>query len=170
MDAIPTRAELLQQIDRGWTELLAFTASLTDSQLTSPTDAAGWTITDHLLHLADWEAGVCALFRGEDRAAAMGLERSLWESEDYDAQNAVLRTRSRQYGQTRADVMARLNAVHTELLTQLAGLSDADLATRYGQWQPLDDYDHPVVHSIIGNTYEHYAEHIDWMRALAQQP
>ncbi|MBE2183959.1 MAG: maleylpyruvate isomerase N-terminal domain-containing protein, partial [Anaerolineae bacterium] len=62
-----TTTEFLNQVDEKWAELQTFVASLRPEQYTSPTDAAGWSVQDHLLHLSEWEAGVTALLNYQDR-------------------------------------------------------------------------------------------------------
>ena len=71
------KAELLEKMRTGWNELLAFIATLTPEQMSTPTDAAGWTMKDHLMHLAVWQEGVYALLEGRDRAAAMGVPQDV---------------------------------------------------------------------------------------------
>jgi len=161
-----TTSELLAQFDEKWADIQAFIAALTPGQYTSPTDAAGWSVQDHLLHLAEWEAGVVALLNHQDRAAAMGLSPEQWTSGDYDAMNEVLRRNARQYGASPETVQARLNDVHQQLRQQITALSDADLEKPYNAWFPEPDRDHPIRNTIIGNTIEHYPEHIPWMQAI----
>ena len=55
------------------------------------------------------------------------------------------------------------------MLTTLAGLSDEDLFKTYSYYQPDepgDDSGDPILNWIMGNTYEHYAEHQAWIEAL----
>ena len=53
------------------------------------------------------------------------------------------------------------------LVAVLGGLSDDDLQKPYSHYQPTDpDERRPVVGWVAGNTYEHYAEHIDWIKAF----
>ncbi|MEQ8672174.1 MAG: DinB family protein [Aggregatilineales bacterium] len=63
IDTPPTRADLLRQIQESWNELQTVVASLTEEQLTRSTDAAGWTVKDHLIHLSIWEIGGTCLAR-----------------------------------------------------------------------------------------------------------
>lgn len=51
-------AELVARIEAAWNALEAQIAQYPEDVLTGPTDAAGWTIRDHLAHLTAWEASV----------------------------------------------------------------------------------------------------------------
>ncbi len=85
-----TTAELLSRMQEGWESLQAYIKTLSPQQLTEPTDAAGWTVKDHLIHLAVWENGVDAALSRDNRAARMGLTPEQWASDDYDIMNAVI--------------------------------------------------------------------------------
>lgn len=52
--------ELLIRIEQGWNEFQAYIQTLSAAQLAGPTDAAGWTAKDHIMHLAVWEDGIDA--------------------------------------------------------------------------------------------------------------
>ena len=60
-----SKAELLARIQSGWDQFSAFLTTLTPEQLTRPTDAAGWTVSDHLSHIAFWEGSIPAWLRGQ---------------------------------------------------------------------------------------------------------
>jgi hypothetical protein len=50
-------------------------------------------------------------------------------------------------------------------MAALGKLDDADLEKPYSHYQPGDpDEKRPVVGWVAGNTYEHYAEHTNWIR------
>jgi uncharacterized protein (TIGR03083 family) len=159
-----TQADLLAQIDRGWNALLAYLATLTPAQMTGPTDAAGWTVKDHVMHLAVWEKGIVALLNGEDRREAMGLDEAAWDSHDYDVMNAVIR--DREAGRSLDGVMQALHDVHAQLVARIRSLSDADLNAPYQRYAPDSDNTHPVVDYITGNSFEHYAEHRPWIEQI----
>lgn len=160
------KSDLIEQIHDGWQELQEFVDGLTVEQLNGPMDSAGWTIKDHLMHLAVWESGILALINRENRSAFMGIDDDIWDSGDYDEINEVIHQR---YQDKSVDeVLLSLRIVHESLLHRLATLSDDDLSQSYQHFQPhkerasLD----PVYEWIAGNTYEHYAEHIPWMIAI----
>ena len=68
--------------------------------------------------------------------------------------------------------MRRLNIseTHTRVCGGARKADDADLQKPYSHYQPKDpDEKRPVVGWVAGNTYEHYAEHIDWInQALSE--
>ena len=72
-----------------WSQLQQTLDSLTEEQMTERTDAAGWTVKDHLAHLIPWEQGMIALLKHEPRYAAMGVD--VRKHEDEDELNEILR-------------------------------------------------------------------------------
>ena len=49
---------------------------LSDEQMTKP-GPSGWSIKDHLAHLAVWEMGIAELLRRRPRFAAMQVEEAV---------------------------------------------------------------------------------------------
>src|SRR5690349_16666891 len=84
------KAELLAKTRASWDKLNAYVATLNDKQLTQLTDAAGWTVKDHLIHLAVWEDGVWALLNKKSRPAQMGVDEATWKRWKFDEINAVI--------------------------------------------------------------------------------
>lgn len=162
-----TKAELLSAIDKGWDDIQAYLDTLTEQQLTQPTDPAGWTAKDHVIHLAIWEDGINALLEKRDRVAAMGIDPETWESHDYDRINAIIQ--QRYHDLSWAEVQHKRQQVHQHLLTIIQSLSDADLQRPYRDYQPDSTADKPVIGWINGNTFEHYEEHIPWIKAIVER-
>jgi DinB superfamily len=68
------------------------------------------------------------------------------------------------------DALGYFRDSHARLLAALGKLSDADLQKPYSHFQPADpDEKRPVVGWVAGDTYEHYAEHIDWINQLLSE-
>jgi hypothetical protein len=160
-----TKLEFLAQLDAGWNDLQAFLTGLTDTQLTGLTDAGGWTVKDHLIHLVVWEDSVDALLEKQRRSERLGVEYALWRTHDYDKMNAVI------YGRYRdmplADVFKMSAAVHQRLIHRIERLTDEELARPYCDFQSDTTYDEPVMGAVISATYAHYAEHRPWMEQIA---
>jgi len=159
------KADFLDNVEAGWRKLEIFITSLTDEQLTKPTDAAGWTVKDHLIHLAVWENGVSAMLEHKPRYEAMGLTKQDWDNEHYDKLNAIIQQQQKDL--PLSDVLKRLREVHLRLLELLDSVSDADLQRPYSDYQAGEDDNSPIINRLIGNTYAHYDEHIPWMQAIA---
>lgn len=162
-----SKAELLHNIEHGWDDFQAYLKSLTEAQLTGPTDAVGWTVKDHLGHLVAWEDSVYAILTKRPRREYMGVDRETWKSGDFDRINAEIRPR---YGQkSLAEVRTEFEVVHQRVLAQIQSLSDDDLQKPFNTFQPGSSNEAPVIGSIIGNTYEHYAEHKAWIAAIVDK-
>ena len=128
--------------------------------------ADGWTVKDHVAHLADWEASAVALLCGESRAAAMGIDEETFAA-GFEAVNAAVHAKN--LAMTPDEAIARLDAVHAELMATLQPLADEDLTRPYLSYQPNAEGQHvqtPVAAWVVGNTYGHYAEHEPWIEAI----
>lgn len=162
-----TKAELLSRMANGWETFQQYISTLTEEQLTRPTDAAGWTAKDHIAHLAVWEDGVYALLRGESRSARMGIDDEVWRSRDYDRINDVIQKRYRHL--SLADALAMFREAHQRLIAQLDSMTDDALKQPYNVYSPNSTRTDPVWYWIPGNTYEHYQEHRPWIAAIVEK-
>jgi len=163
-ERILSKAELISNIERGWDDFQAYLKTLSEAQLTGPTDAVGWTVKDHLGHLAAWEDSVYAILTRQPRREHMGVDRDTWKTGDFDKINAVLR--ARYAGQSLAEIRSQLETVHQRVMAQIQLLSDDDLGKPFNTFQPGSTNEAPVIGVIMGNTYDHYAEHKGWIAAL----
>lgn len=168
-----SKAEFLEQLEAGRRALWEFIDALTPEQLTAKRDAAGWSIKDHLIHLAVWESGLIALLRRQPRYAAMGLDENWVYSVDdldepmVDAINA--RIFEQHYTLPTEAVITTLRRIQGEFSDLVALMSADDLLRPYRVYQrdePGGDNDAPVLDFLADNTTIHYAEHLPWMKAL----
>ncbi|MFN8380001.1 MAG: ClbS/DfsB family four-helix bundle protein [Anaerolineae bacterium] len=162
-----TVSEFLKRLDAAWGALQTFIESRTAEQLTVPTDAAGWTVKDHLIHLVVWEDGINALLEGEDRRGRMGVDEATWVSRDFDAINSVIQQQNRE--RSLADVLDALNRTHAIFRQHVAAMSDADLQRPYKDFAPASDNVQPIIGWLEGDSFAHYEEHIPWMQAISDR-
>jgi hypothetical protein len=89
-----TRETLMREMDASWNALQRSIASLTEAQLIQPTDAAGWTVKDHIIHLALWEEAGLALFEGKSKRETLDIPQDVWdEGEDPFSRSALVTCR-----------------------------------------------------------------------------
>lgn len=160
-----SKDELLARIDASWRELTDVIDGLDTAALTA-VSGDGWSVKDHLAHVATWERSAVALLRGQDRAAEIGIA-DLPDDATEEAINEAIR---RQHRDEPADEVLRLlHGTHADLLAVLAPMSDADLQRPYSDYQPGvsgPNSDVPVVRWVVGNTIDHFGEHVAWIREL----
>jgi uncharacterized protein (TIGR03083 family) len=160
-----SKANLLQRLEQGWDKLQAYLATLTPEQLTEPTDAAGWTVKDHITHLAAWEDGVCKLLQKQPFRVAVDIDQATWGHGE-DAENEIIRQRYR--GWSMNEVRQHFQRVHARLLAQINAMTDDDLRLAYKEYDMETTQNVPIMEKIIGNSFGHYAEHIPWIEALVK--
>ncbi len=154
---------LKQRMAQAWRELWDFLNDLEEDDLTKKRDHAGWTIKDHIVHIAFWEIGIAALLKKQSRTDAMGFAANMWDM-GTDAINAAIQTRSRSLSWV--EVKAMMEETHEQLLTAIDTLTDEDLTRPYNYFDPAADISEPVLEYIVGNSFGHYEEHLPWMRAM----
>ena len=162
-----TKSGLMDQLRASQAEMDRVLTSLTDAQMNDAKDHVGWSVKDHIVHLALWQRGVAAMLRKEPRWAAMGVDRQTVTSICEDELNQIMR--AQHADKSPAEAIALLRAAHDELLAAMESLSTADLEKTYSHYQPDEpgeDSGRPIAAWIIGNGSGHYAEHLPWMLAI----
>lgn len=157
------QAELVARIEEGFQNFNQYLDALTEQQLTQPTDAAGWTAKDHVIHLATWEDSILALLEGAAQWDRMNVDREIWKQGD-DAINAVIQQRYQDM--PLADVRRTFRENHQRVLDKLQSLPDEALHRPYNHYQPKSKQERPVILWIQGNTYQHYEAHQPWIVAI----
>lgn len=156
-----------ERVDVSWTDLSELVDSLGPEALAT-TGSDGWAVKDHLAHVAAWEQSLMAIFDGRDRIEAMGLKDVQHET---DAINAAVW--ELHHARSSEDAIAYFRDTHARLMARLETMDDEAIELPYSHYQPSakgeENSELPVVEWIAGNTYEHYLEHIDWIKNLVSQ-
>lgn len=160
-----TKDELLANIDRTWAALNTVLDRLTESQMTTLRDDGGWTVKDHIIHIAYWEKWVVCLLQGKSCYETFGIDRDTYLAKDEDIQNHAIwqQTKDRPL----ADVLAEFRDTHQLVLDLLEPLGD-DVLQRPCREQSRDELagDLPVITAITYNTADHFEEHLEWIETL----
>lgn len=161
-----TKDDLITRMNDGLAQFLAFLDQFSEAQLLQPTDDVGWNGRDHIVHMAVWADGVAALLRHEDRWGTMGISAELGESGDFDGMNEVIAAQHRHL--SAAEARTWLVAAHERMVAAMEPLDDAGLHLPYDRFEPpfSGDGGPPIVGYIIGDSYEHYQEHMPWIEAI----
>ena len=165
---ITTKAELLSTIEVSWTTLQSTLAKLTEAQLTTIHDEQGWSVKDHIIHLLYWERSALFFLQGKARHTGLDVEEALYATDDEDAINAAIFQKHKDL--PLAEALARFSKVHQQLVTWLPPLSDVDLQKRYRAYlpdEPGEGDGPPAFNVVYGNSAQHFAEHLAWIKTLA---
>lgn len=156
-DVVMSKAQLRTKFERAWNALQSTLGESNEKDLTTRTDAAGWSAKDHLAHLAAWGNSALVMIRdGRPQWEGLGIDKALFDTEGYDEKNEAIRQQTADWSLKK--VTSHLTEIHEGLLKALDGMSDADLL------KPCSDFvkggqDVEIVHKINGNGPDHYDEH-----------
>jgi len=163
--ATPTKADLIERINRAWSTLEGALAGSGEEALTTP-GGDGWSVKDHLAHIEGWERYLLALLERRSPSTALGIDLATYRSTEDDPLNELIRepTKEQPLSQVRAD----LRRTHERLLVVVAALPEGDLERLAAHYQPeelADDTDSIAVW-IAHICDEHLRQHIDWIQRL----
>ncbi len=168
LDETLDRATLLAKNEIAWDALWAVINTHDELELTGPRDAAGWSVQDHLAHLAAWERSVVFLLNGLTASDGMGVEEETYHADDIEAINAEIHSHVRDL--TLEDVLTDLRAVHEEMIGTIEGLSEATLGEPIDPGGVIGDGLPPTTaDKIAWNAFEHFDEHREWIETLLQE-
>lgn len=158
-----SKADLLDRIESAWEELNVVIQGLDETRLARIDEETGWSVADHLTHLAAWERGIAYVLTGRPRPEGMGITQAQWVDLTMNEINDVIHDQGSQRGAAAA--LAGFRDAHAAMLDALGGLDDADLRRGYTTFDPQDEPDdRPIIGWIIGDTYDHYGEHLGYIR------
>ena len=149
-------------------ELVDLIGGIDDEALARPGPDGGWAIKDHLVHIGAWEHWLLALFERRDRLAAMG---AAGVDRDVDAVNAIVYEKHRH--DTLEQARAYFDDAHARLMAVLNTQSTEDFERPYKTFfEPAEGEadSQPVLVAVAANTYDHYDEHIGWIKEMRAKP
>ena len=158
------QADLLERIQREWAALEQAIVGLSDEQMSTPGEG-GWTIKDHLAHLAAWEQFMLQHYlRGRPAHEVMQVDEATWKTLDENGMNDILYQRSQLC--TVSEVLADRRRSHEQVVSTLEQTPFADLMKPHYADDPQARL---LIGWVIGNTYEHYLEHRNYLKTLIEQ-
>lgn len=160
-----TKAEMLRRNREAFEELEEVLRPLDDARLSEP-GKDGWAIKDHLAHLAAWQTGITNLLQHRDRYQPMGLEHAMIKGKSEDEINQMIYERNAHL--SAAEAWEMLRSAYREMEAQLESMDNEDFFTPYTNFLPEGAHgsENPIFMWISGNAYNHYREHITWLREM----
>jgi uncharacterized damage-inducible protein DinB len=157
--------EVVGRIERSWHELDGVVRGLDDEGLSLHRAPDGWAVKDHIVHIAAWEHWLLALFEGRDKLVAMGAPEANRQIDDI---NAMVYENHRDDSARAA--LDYFRAAHEQLMAHLRKLTAEDFERPYKTFFPpgSEPDEQPVLVAVAGNTYDHYDEHLTWIREQLQ--
>ena len=156
-----TAKEIVGKIENGWHELDGLVRGLDAEGLSLHRAPDGWAVKDHLVHVAAWEHWLLALFEHRDKLAAMGAEAA---AKDIDSVNDVVYNNHRDDSVDEA--LGYFRESHERLMEVLRRQSTEEFERPYKTFfdAGAESDEQPVLVAVAANTYDHYAEHVGWIK------
>ena len=155
------REELLKRILDGRSALDAALAQFNESDLTEPSLPNGWSVKDVIAHIGFWEKRIATLY---EILVAGDVPKDTVTDETVDALNA----RVFEENQLLPLGIIRLNEEESyQAIVEVAENATEDelFDARRFDWTR----GRPFYHFLVENTYEHYADHVPDLLAIAGQ-
>lgn len=163
-------SEFVIAVERAWKPYRDYISSLTPEQLDGPSDAAGWTVKDHIAHVTSWQEGITAVLQGRPRHEGMGLSKADRVSEvetddEVDALNAKMRDIDAHFSGEEAVEEAILK--HEGFVMELESQPEEAVSRKRSDYLPGPDPDDmSFTDWVWNNSGAHYAEHLTYIRRI----
>jgi hypothetical protein len=156
-------AALLSVMNIARGELEAFIAS-TPSERMVGLRKDGWSIKDHLYHLATWDSYLIAMLERQPRLPAVGIESD--PAGEYDGVNAIFFQRGKDL--PLSHVLGLFRGNRGRIIEQVQKLNDSDLDRPIAEFQP---HERTPLAGHLGDwiptiTAKHDRMHHRWMKEI----
>ena len=145
---------LLERTRRERAELAALWSGLSDARMTArPGPQADWSVKDVIAHISWWEAAMCDLIPRAIAGETIAFDGTVDDANTSafnESRDAPLDAVLEGFDASLAQVEALLRTLSDEQI------NDAAVCQIFGK---------PLRHFIAANTYGHYADHLDDLRA-----
>jgi hypothetical protein len=160
-----TKADLIEGINRAWSNLEEAIAGSDEEALTTP-GGDGWSVKNHLAHIEGWERYLLALLERQSPSMAIGIDLATYRSTEDDALNELIIEPTKE--QPLSQVLADLRSMHERLLVVIAALPEDDLERLAADYHPDELADDPDSISgwIAHICDEHPRDHVTWIQRL----
>ncbi len=159
-----TADEVRARINAKRQELVDLIATIDAAGLSAPGPDGSWAIKDHLVHIGAWEHWLLALFEGRNELLAMGTSGEVNEVDDIN--NEVWQ---RHRDDSIDEARRYFEDAHRDLMAVLAEKTTEDFDRPYPS-----SFDNAAgltfLTPVAANTYEHYDEHIGWIKEMRAKP
>lgn len=160
------KQELLHRIRARHADMAELLASLSPAQMTAPVLDDGWSVKDSLAHLAAWENKLLGWIGNYQRGETVVRWAPGFEVDGDNSEQQMNRYNAHLFAESRerelTAVLDTFRETFMNVVATIESLSDSEIfddnhfPARSGS---------PLLNLIIGDTYEHYDEHIGWIRA-----
>ena len=170
---LPTnKAGMMQFIAQSWDELNDALDGLTEEQATGIKDENGWTVKDHVIHMAAWERSIVYMLNRKPRHEGLGVSEQVYLEGNDDSINAAIYTE--RHDMPLAEAREQFTSTHQELMAIVEPMSEDELGKPYRYFlpdeprpdEPRDGDGPPAYGMLMGNTAGHFKEHLEWIKSL----
>lgn len=149
---------LLERTKRERAGLAALWSSLSDAQMIArPGPQADWSVKDVIAHISWWEAAMCDLIPRAIAGQTIAFDGTVDDANTSafnESRDAPLDAVLERFDGSLAQVEALLRTLSDEQINDIA------VSQIFGK---------PLRHFIAANTYGHYADHLDDLRAYVER-
>lgn len=169
--AYPTsKSELLRRTRDRHAEMEELLASLSPAQMTAPELDAGWSVKDSLAHLAAWENLAVEWVKLYRRGEAPKYWAEGFLVGDGNTEEQMHRFNAHLFEQNKdralEDVLEHYRAAYARLVETVESLDASEIFD--GNHFPARR-GRPLITLLAGDGYEHYDEHLGWIRKWLQR-
>lgn len=162
-----TKQDLIADTRTSANALFRYAEKLPDEVWLEPTDAAGWTIRDHIAHVAWWDISDVARMRdGTAQPVTLAVSDVEW-SKGIDAINEVIRART--IDASPAAVRTLWQESQSALLTLLASFPERQYQDPAREVGFTDEGEVRLIDVLTDLLGVHYREHLGYVTAIAEQ-
>lgn len=161
-----TKAELLAHTEERWRAFVTSTDALSEAEWTGPTDAAGWSVKDHVAHAVLWVRTEIALLRHRTpMQQSLGIADAVWHAGDDPINEEV---RQQTIADSPAAVRAERDRVFPKFVAAVSRLSDDDLARPAIDFGP-EDQGKSLLAVLTEYNGDHFEEHRGYIETIVAQ-